>query len=516
MKYRYEVGIRDNIDVAAQIGGQETVLKTVADFTIIGGKRGGGKSFSLDLDPLYDIHNPEFRAMIYRKELKQLTQGGGLHDTALKLYPHLGGDPVGMKFRFPSGAIIEFDHIQNESKDAIEKRFKGMQYPCIMLDECDQLQFFTIVQMMGSNRNTNNIPTRNRIIGSCNPSVNKWTRKWLDWYIGDDGYIIKERDGKIRYFFIYGKSVNDVVWGNSVRECYEQAKQYIDPLVVKGGHPRDFINSFCFIEMSLDENKKLSDKDPKYRAKVAMGGASHAARNLLGNWNIADDEGEEMVNRDCLDNMFKNVYQKTGRIRMSVDVALEGKDSCVIFIWDGLHIVKVIHRPYLKSDDLRALVERLMKQYNIRITDVYYDKVGNGSPAMDKYPLAHGIEANAKPYNDDASFANRRSQILWNLGILLQEGKISIDDNTLYSTFPYGVGSLKTQTTLREILYNEMRVLIIDESEGKTQMLRKRKGVNSMKARLGFSPDFLDAMAYGITHMILAYENSGITGLENL
>lgn len=517
MKYRDELNIRENVDIIAQLGGQERVLQSGADFTIIGGQRGGGKSFSMLQDPVYDINNPEFRAMVYRKELSQLTQGGGLYDTAKKIYPHLGADKTALKFTFPAGAVIEYDHIQNESAEAIEKRFKGMQYPAIYLDECDQLQFFTIIQMMGSNRNTNKIPTRNRIIGSCNPSVDKWTRKWLDWYIGEDGYIIKDRDGVMRYYYVYGKTVDDVIWGDTREECYQNAKYHIDPLLERGGSPDDFISSFVFIEMTLAENKKLSEKDPKYRAKVAMGGASHAARNLLGNWNVSDNTGSSMVNRDCMEAMFNNSYQKTGRIRMSVDVALEGKDNCVIFIWDGLHIIDVIQRPYLKSDDLRALVERLMKQYNIRITDVYYDKVGNGSPAMDKYPLAVGIEANSQPYNEDKSFNKRRSQILWKLGVLLQEGKISCDEQLSYRLYNYGTGSTKGQKTLKEILHNEIKVLVIDDSSGKTSIKSKSRGVDSMKAILGFSPDFLDAFAYGIVHTIITInQGAEVQGLENL
>jgi hypothetical protein len=201
---------------------------------------------------------------------------------------------------------------------------------------------------------------------------------------------------------------------------------------------------------------------------------------------------------------------------MSVDVALEGKDSCVIFVWDGLHIIDVIERPYLKSDDLRALVVRIKEQYDIRETDVYYDKVGNGSAAMDIFPSAVGIEANGQQYNEDRSFDKNRSKILWKLGILLQEGKISCDEQLSYKLFNYGIGTKKAKKTLREILFNERRVLIIDESSGKTKMLKK-KGQNSMLSMLGFSPNFLDAFAYGIVHTLINQKKGKeVEGLENL
>ena len=52
-----------------QPGGQDDMLSSVADISIVGGSRGGGKSYILLMQALYDITNPNFRAIIFRKEL---------------------------------------------------------------------------------------------------------------------------------------------------------------------------------------------------------------------------------------------------------------------------------------------------------------------------------------------------------------------------------------------------------------------------------------------------------------
>lgn len=54
--------------IIAQKGCQEKFLASTADFTIFGGNRGPGKTFSLLMDALKDIKNSHFSAAILRAE----------------------------------------------------------------------------------------------------------------------------------------------------------------------------------------------------------------------------------------------------------------------------------------------------------------------------------------------------------------------------------------------------------------------------------------------------------------
>jgi len=456
-------------------------------------------SFAIMLDILYDVRNPKFTANVFRKNLKDLTKGGGLFDKAKLIYPALGGEEKrsALQFVFPSGATVTFDHLENESDSVIESRFKGLEIPAIYIDEIDQVKFNTVLKLIQSNRNSLGI--RNRLHGSCNPNVDSWLRKWIDWYINDDGYIDPERDSKVRYFYVYGSTVDDVYWGNTKEEVYQQAKTFIDmawkpEFADKYGMSRyDMIKSFVFIKGDLAENAKLIESDSSYVANIAMGGKAEIARNFSGNWNVKDD-GEEMIPRSVMEAMFDNSEQRSGRFRLAIDVALLGDDSCVFIIMDGLHIVDIEIRPFLRPDDLKALVRRLVDKYNIREEDIYYDAVGNGQVLAD-FKRAYAVQPNARPLNNDESFDKLKSQIMWQLGSLLLDTKLSIDEPLSYKRFDYGK---KGKMTVREILQHERRALKIDESDGKTKMLGKK----GMKLILGHSPDFLEALVYAIIHTL--------------
>ena len=98
---------------------------------------------------------------------------------------------------------------------------------------------------------------------TTNPKRNHWLKKILDWYIGADGFIIPERDGVVRYFYINGETVNDVVgWGHQ-RRSISQCKINIDRTLAKfngktgKGYYKDMIKSFTFYEGKMSGNKGI-------------------------------------------------------------------------------------------------------------------------------------------------------------------------------------------------------------------------------------------------------------------
>jgi len=458
------------------------------------------------LDPLYDVHNPKFTGTIFRKNEDDIMQNGGLWDKAKILFPCLGGEErfSGKKFIFPSGSQINFSQLNNESTKIIESRFKGLEMPFIAIDEIDQIRFTTVKKLLESNRNSQGL--RNRFLGSCNPSCDTWLRKWVDWYLDDDGYVIPERDGVIRYFFLNGESVDDVVWGNSKDEVYHKCKGIMDGLLLKMNEgvveeewttTDQLIKDFVFIEGSLSENKKLTDADPMYKANIAMGTDEDRQRNILGCWNISRTNGNAMVSVDKIEEFFENVEQTTGQKYMSIDVAMGGNDQAVIVIWDGLHVIDVVAKLRIDTPSaFKSFVEPYKNRYNIREDNIYYDEIGVGAILKD-YKRAYGINAGSKCIDDD-SFDKLKSQLMWQFGSLMKDNKLSIAPNLLEKKFDCGKrGSL----TLREIVMHEMKALKIMDTAGKTKMLPKN-GSNSMKSILGHSPDFLEALAYGVVHTL--------------
>jgi hypothetical protein len=512
--FRDEIELKEG-DWIPNKGMQESVLRCNAQIILCGGNRGGGKSQVLLFDSCYDTHNPNFSGIFLRKETKQLSKGGGLFDKASKIFNLLHGkeNKSNMNYTFPSGAKLEFDHIVNESKTEVEKRFKGLGIPAMYIDELDQFSFDTFLILMGSNRNSYGI--RNRIIGTCNPNPDSWLRTLLDWYIDDEGFIIPERDRKIRYLYIYGQTVNDIIWGNTKEEVYEKASHYIDSaltpnLVEVGITYEDFIKSFAFIKGDLSENPQLLESDTNYLANIATGGAAAIARNLSGNWNIKV-EGQEMVTRSIMDKMFNEdrVSLRSGKRYMSIDVALLGIDNFVMVIWDGLHIEDVLVKKEITSSEAYNIVKGVMVEYGIREENVVYDYTGNGQ-ALNDMRSAYPVKPQQPPVGKEDNYDNIKSQIMYNFGRMLIEEQITCSVKVANKLYDYGKGNKKERMTFQEIMQNERRALMIGESTGRTRMLNKKE----MKKILGCSPDFLEAVAYRVVFELDKKKKSGFRGLE--
>ena len=514
--YRNELVLKPN-DLIPNTGMQEQVLLSKAQITICGGSRGGGKSQVLLFDACYDIHLPNFSCIYLRKETKQLDKGGGLFDKAHKIFPILGGkkNTSNKNYIFPSGAKAEFDHIQNESKTEVEKRFKGLEIPAMYIDEIDQFSFETFLIIIGSNRNAHGI--RNRIIGSCNPNPESWVRNILEWYIDSEGYINMDRNGKLRYFYVYGSSVNEIIWGNSKFEVYEKAKNYIDSALTDnlkkvGIKYDDFIKSFTFIKGDLAENKQLLKSDTNYLANIATGGASAIARNLSGNWNVKVS-GDEMVSRIQMDKMFdeNRPALRSGTKYMTIDVALLGADNFVMAVWDGLHLEDVIVKNRITSGEAVAIVKSQLYSSGVREQELAYDSVGNGQ-ALNDFKYAIPIKAQQPPIGKEDNYDNIKSQIMFVFGRMLIEEKFTCNPELANRLFDYGKGNKKQRMPFKEILQNERRALMISESTGKTKMLPKKE----MKKILGGSPDFLESVAYRVVFELDKKKKNNWSGLQYL
>src|SRR3954469_12572216 len=98
-----------NERIGPQSGPQEAFLATPADIAIYGGAAGGGKTYALFLEPLRNIDNPNFGAVIVRRDAVQITNEGGLFDTSFSIYGKIEGVPRLSPHRswtFPSGATV--------------------------------------------------------------------------------------------------------------------------------------------------------------------------------------------------------------------------------------------------------------------------------------------------------------------------------------------------------------------------------------------------------------------------
>lgn len=114
-----------------------------------------------------------------------------------------------------NGAKIKYQQAENTSKAKDDAQ--GQEFTLITCDEATQHDWGFLEYLMSRLRS----PSRHfsRFVMSCNPSPDHYLRTFIDWYIGDDGYPIPERDGVVRYFITEG---GEYLWGNTKEELAEK------------------------------------------------------------------------------------------------------------------------------------------------------------------------------------------------------------------------------------------------------------------------------------------------------
>lgn len=264
-----------------QPGPQEVFLNTTADIAIYGGAAGGGKTYAILIEPIKHIDNAKFGAVVFRREAAQITTEGGLWDNAMELYP-LKGAISKLSPRpsviFPSGAKISFAHLQYE-KDV--HSWQGSQIPLICFDELTHFTRKQFFYMLSRNRSVCGVKPYMR--ATCNPDVDSWVAKFIEWWIDQDtGYPIAERSGVIRYFVV----LEDVVhWADTPQELVDRLSTPAKPVKIEDA------KSFTFIASSVHDNKILLEKDPGYLANLNAMGSVEKGRLLHGNWKIRASAG---------------------------------------------------------------------------------------------------------------------------------------------------------------------------------------------------------------------------------
>src|SRR5262249_55618941 len=116
------------VNIGPQPGPQTQFLTTNADIAIFGGAAGGGKTYALLLEILRHIDNPNFGAVIFRRNSTQVRNQGGLWHESLGLYSRFGAHPreAFLEWRFPSGMRVKFAHLEHQ-KTVYE--WQGAQVP---------------------------------------------------------------------------------------------------------------------------------------------------------------------------------------------------------------------------------------------------------------------------------------------------------------------------------------------------------------------------------------------------
>ena len=500
----------DSNRIMPQKGGQENMLSADVDILIGGGSRGGTKTYSLLLENDKDIYNGNFKSMILRKEVDDLAN---IIDESRKIFQDFGEynkSKSDMTWNLHSGGSIKFNYYSDNYED-FKIRFQGKQFSYIGIDEITHIEYNKFKYLLTCNRNAYRI--RNRFWGTCNPDPDSWVAKFIDWWIGEDGFPIPERNGVVRYCFMDGDDVSTIYWGNTRQEVYEQCKEIIDrhwkPSYNQYGTPQElFIKSVTFIEAKLADNKKLMKADPTYLSNLVNQDEEQRARDLDGNWKYRN-VGDDLIKLANLEEFFKNSFQfGDNQRRCACDVAFDGGDNLVMWLFIGDHIEDV----YVCSATSRTVlnnVKNKLEEWRVLEENFTYDLSGLGQTFK-------GFFTHAVPFNNRESveerykgqFDNIKSQCAYMFYHALNDGELSINPDLLDLKFS---GDGYSNMALRDILRKERKAIKknIDISDNGFCIIKKRM----MKQIVGHSPDFIEALLMVFIFKIKKHKSKHIKGL---
>jgi len=471
--------------IRPQEGFQEKFLASPADIVIGGGAAGAGKSFVALMEGLRNIYNPEFRAVYFRRTYPEIAAPGGLIDESRKFYPQFGAklhDGRGV-WQFHSGASIKFSHLQYE-KDIY--RWQGSQIPLIVFDELTHFTKKMFFYMLSRNRSTSGI--RPYIRATCNPDAESFVADMIKWWIGDDGYIIKERSGIIRYFIM---DSDEYVWGATKDEIIDKNPHIFNEIPTKKEKYAQ-IKSLTFIEGSIYGNKELLKKDPGYLGNLRALPEAEQLALLKGNWKVSFGK-ENLINPTKFNDVFTNRFVQTGNMYITADVALQGSDTMVIGVWNGFRLEDIYFSEKTDGKVIQEKIYELAYFYKVPESNIAFDADGVGG-------YLDGYLPNAKPFHNGSSplglvegtdgrwqkpnYNHLKSQCYFALADRINRGGLYISEN---------VANMKrNNVSLSEIFKSQIKAIKKEKSDdGKLKVISKEQMKNILR---GESPDYLDML----------------------
>lgn len=231
-----------------------------------------------------------------------------------------------------------------------------------------------------------------------------------------------------------------------------------------------------FIQAFAQDNKMLPPGYVEHLNTVLS--YNEKQRLLNGKWEF-DDDPNSLTTFDAIDTVFD--YPKpenfTGRWYITADIAFES-DKCIIILWNGLDVVKIINHPKDKKPE--EAIRKLQATHGVANRHICYDATGAGLYLKNYLHGAYVFHSGAKPLKQKKGmpdYEHLKTQVYCTLAESINNGKIRIHDK-----------SLQEETTDECMM---IKSIDRDKLEDKIKLIKK----DAIKKVIGRSPDILDALA---------------------
>jgi hypothetical protein len=473
------------VQIRPQKGYQMKVMTSPADIVIGGGAAGVGKTFVLLMDALRHTPLKDYGAVLFRRTTPMIRNQGGLWDASSKLYTPIDGvtpRQSALEWQFASGSRIKFSHLEYE-KNIYD--WQGSEIPMIGFDELTHFTKKMFFYLLSRNRSTSGIKPYVR--ATCNPDPDSWVRELIDWWIGEDGFPIPERQGVVRYFM---RDNDQYIWGDTVQEVIDKSWYVLKDMVEKSNgmlEAKDFVKSLTFIGGSIYDNVELLSANPQYLANLNAQSKEEKYRLLEGNWNVKYSEAEVydyFKFRAMFTNHFLAKKYEYSDKYITTDIAVKGSDMFVVFVWQGKMLIDFVVLDKSKGNVIIDEITGMAYKHGVPYSNIIFDNDGVGQ-------FVDGFIDDAREFNNGGTpmekenYKNLKSQCYIKSGDAVERSEYYIPEHV--ANRPYNQG-----TTLKEQMLKERKAIkrAKPDYDGKLSVIPKHE----MKTYLdGKSPDLLDA-----------------------
>ena len=500
--------LRDKIDFMPQPGLQENLCACECNLVFICGAATSGKTYGMYLTSLYGMDKPGFTAILFSYREKDSKKGSSIFRDGVEVLGNYNGCEYAasdnISFRFPQSnsqlQLANFNYnINNPSEwSDFKEDMKKKQASLIMVDEMTKMDEKAMLYLFSRNRDSSGMSPQ--FIGSFNPEYEHFSREVIQsaGFLDETWHVKKEMEGKVRYFFMKGKTFNEAVWGDTPEEVAERAGIVISERDKAAGmKATDMVKSFTVFTGEAADNRMLV---------AATGGQSVANLYAVGSEQSMILKGayfgpllsEELsVNRQMVCQLWENPISEDENMYATMDIS-SGKaenDKCPMIIWRGLQLVDISLFSGLPSE-LEGWIQTRLDRYGVEVERFAFDATGHGYwvqaftsgiPVTWNKQVMKEYDASGNQVSTD-EFYNLRSQLLGKTEVLLKKGLLSctIPQDKL---IPYG--HKNEYRKFIDILFDEINLFVSLKKNGKTYY----RSTDEFKAKFKFSPDIMTTIA---------------------
>lgn len=519
---------KDIVLAPLEDGNQKYAIRSNADFVVLAGPTGSGKTIALYYAPIeYLAMNDNAKIVCFMRNVADFWGAGKVSDSLKKMYPLVDRstkkqphDPIGeiirrqedMGMKLYNGSEIKFQQLDNENPKVIDKIAKGLQAKKLIFDEANKFLWRTITTFMPRLRSDSG--GKAQIFLAQNPERECFMRKICGkgehggGWINDDGSVDKSMDGVVMFFYMHEGDMDKMYWGRTKREVYEKAKGYIDMRMKDDPDMtyEDFILSMVFFTFDIRDNKKMLAKNKSYRGMTAN--SATAASSYANNWNYSltdeDEEIEDLSNVELssidIERMFRPMEIPRDSVCekrfMTMDVATTGFDNLVFMYWEkwtkyGFICRDIKYSMYNDNREAVIMAIQFRDKHRLQEKEMILDVQGFGF-IRECFPNSHGFSGATSASNrGKAQFKTAKDEAGHLAMEMIQSGLIHFEPQL--ATMHYNHQNMKRTggtTILKHLIFESKIFQFIRTPNGRLAMIDKE----SMKKNLlkGMSPDLTD------------------------